>query len=389
MSFGRSIPAVILLMLIPAVAFAQQPSELIAFGSLRVPACSAAPDPEYGLVVAKPIQIGGGPLYASARMTRYIGALRGPGGQPLRFTRRGSVGAPAGYWDDLTFLDTYQVSYENQEITLYVDTYHFSLPKAPAGLTCFGPLVTALGMPPLDPIKLGTSLVALAIEQGSVKDITPITLDPGTPRGYLVDQFTLIARRARAATVAGMPLDPSAPPRDLDPSGLVVVAHPIPCGARNIAPQNIEMFLNQAAVPPDGNLVRDDAVGKLFAGVLAPAGSLGGRFRQTQATQVKIAYAESCDGAPAEVLLNLRIEQPRLIVSAPAALPQGIVESDPTVYLQTIIDTEGRFTRPVHIGGPRSLLGVAINTINSWRAEPLRVNGNPTVNPVVLQVTFR
>jgi hypothetical protein len=31
----------------------------------------------------------------------------------------------------------------------------------------------------------------------------------------------------------------------------------------------------------------------------------------------------------------------------------------------------------------------AIDTIGTWRAEPVRLNGKPVINPMMLQVIFR
>jgi hypothetical protein len=379
--------ALIVLLSIPTLA--QQPAAPVAFGGLRVPPCTVSADPEYGRIVGKPIQLGGGPSYAAARMARYIGALRGPQGEPVQLAPvRGSLMAPVGYWDEPTFIDAYTATYADQRITLYVDTYHFSLPKAPDGFTCGAPLVTALGMPPLDPIKNSSSITSLAIEQGSFGNVAPVPLDLATPRGYLMDPFTVMALRAKAAAASGAPLDPAKPPPALAPGGLFVIAHPVACADRIIAPKNIEALANQTAVRAVGQLVSGDEVTTRFPGVPAPAGSLVAAFVQAAATQIRITYAESCGGAAAEVLSTIAV-QPLRIMAVPGMIPPGISEPDPTVYLQVILDTEGRFMRPLHVGGPKSLVPSAIDTVRAWRTEPLRLNGTPFINPMVLQVIFR
>jgi hypothetical protein len=389
MRFSRTILTILLLAVMPSIFLAQQQEPLVAFGGLRVPSCTVSTDPEYGLTQNKPIQIGGSPLYAAARMARYIGAIRGPQGQTLQLgNTRGSLAAPAGYWDEPTILDSYQVSYEGKSVGLYVDSYHFSLPKAPMGFTCGGPLVTALGMPPLDTLKMNSALVAHAIERGTVKDVVPVSLDPATSRGYLMDQHMMIALRARAAATSGTPLDPGKPPAGLDASALTVLAYPMTCGDRTIAPQNVEISAAQQPLPRIGDFVRGDAVKSAFPGMTTPDGSIGGRFRTGQVNQVKITYAEACEGAAAEVLLPLRLEPPR-IMAVPGTIPTGVSEPDPTVYLQVIFDSEGHFVRPLHIGGPKSLVQAAIETIGTWRAEPVRLNGTPVINPMLLQVIFR
>ncbi len=369
---------------------AQQPDALVSVGGLRVPACTVSADPEYGHVAAKPIQLGGGPAYADSRFAHFIGSLRGPQGQMLKIgNTRGSLFASVGYWDEPTILDQYSVSYDDKTIPLIVDSYHFSLPKAPSGFICGGPLVTAVGGPPLDPMKTNASIVTLAIEQGSEKDIAPVSLDPAVSRGYLMDQFTMIALRARAANASGTPLDPKKPPAGIDGAGWVVLALPISCGARMIEPQNIEMNSPQGLVPLIGQPIRGDALKQQIPGLTIPTGSLAIKFRQAQVNQIRITYAESCEGAASDVVLQIKAEPARILSSRPATIPPGITEQDPTVYLQVILDTKGEFMNPLHIGGPKSLLPAAIESIQQWRVEPFRLNGTPNISPTILQVIFQ
>jgi hypothetical protein len=323
-------------------------------------------------------------------MSRYIGALRGPQGQTVQLsTRVGSFSAPLGYWDEPTILDNYTVSYDGQSIPLYVDTYHFSLPKAPAGFTCGGPLVAMLGFPPLDPLRTNANILAYGIEEGTAHEISPIPLDLTVRRGDFLDQFTMVALLARAAAASGAPLDPDKPAPGMAPAVFNVVAFPVACGDRMIAPQAIEMATNQGPLPRNGDFVRgDDALRNIFPGLAIPAGSIAARLRQGLVSQTTITYAEPCEGNSPTVVLPFNVEPPRL-QATPAAMPPGISEPDPTVYLQVILDTEGRFARPHHIGGPKSLVPTAIETIGTWRAEPVRLNGKPVINPMVLQVIFR
>jgi hypothetical protein len=86
------------LLLIPATIGGQQPAPapasgaLVPLGSLRVPPCPQATDPEYGLVREKAVKVGGGAGYGPARERTYLTALRGPQGQPVRISNsRGST----------------------------------------------------------------------------------------------------------------------------------------------------------------------------------------------------------------------------------------------------------------------------------------------------------
>jgi hypothetical protein len=84
----------------------------------------------------------------------------------------------------------------------------------------------------------------------------------------------------------------------------------------------------------------------------------------------------------------MKLEPPR-IMAALTPLPRGISEPDPTVYLQAVMDAEGRLVRPIHIGGPKVLVPAAIEGISRWRTMPMRLNGVGLLNPVILQVIFR
>ena len=140
----------------------------------------------------------------------------------------------------------------------------------------------------------------------------------------------------------------------------MAVAHPILCGDRSVAPMSVEMTGTQGAVArrTTGEVLRGEELVKAVPGLNAPSGSIAIRFRQAPPTQIQITYAEACDGS-SSVTLPVRAEPARLVQSSLATMPPGTIEADPTIYLQAIVDTEGRFARPEYFGGPRSLLPVA------------------------------
>ena len=384
------------LLVMTAGVSAQQPVSQVPLGILRVPACQPASDPEYGRVAAKAIPIGGGPGYMAARKRSYFNALRGPQGQVLRIGN-GVGSSPLAGDPERAIIDTHVVTYDGDSgpvtITLFMDAYHYAAPKAPAGFTCGAPLATAAPIPPADPFKVTPALVSLAIEHRTKADVTPIRLDTSAPRGYFFDRYALIALQARAAAGAGAPLDPSKPSREFEALGSAVLAYPVSCGDRTIPPTNVELVTAQQVViarNPAGEPLRgDEALAKAFPGVPAPPGSIGLYFRGAQPAQGKITYAEGCDGSPAEAMLSFRAEPPRLIEMVPGVLPPGTSEAEPVVYVQILVDHEGRIARPQYLGGPRSLYPAALDALTKWRAQPIRVNGAPVVTPNVLQVTFR
>jgi hypothetical protein len=366
----------------------------VQFGAVRVPACAGATDPEYGLVPEKPILIGGGPLYMAARQRNYLNALRGPDGQPVRIGN--SVGSSPNFADpEKAIIDHYSVTYDGPggpiSKSIYMDAYHLDAPKLPAGFTCGSPLPSVVGLPPADPFKMGNVLVSLALEQGAKGTIAPIKLDTATPRGFLFDRYAMIAMQAGAAAEAGRPLDPEKPPKDVEPAGYVVLALAVPCGDRTIPPKDIELSGPQGPIArnPAGEVLRDEALARTFPGIPAPPGSIGVRFRNAQPAQIRITYAEGCNGGAPDITLPFSNEPPRLLELVPGTLPAGAVAEDSTVYLQAFVDTEGRVARPQYLGGPRALYPQALEALAKWRLQPQRVNGTPVVNPQVLQVPFR
>ena len=48
-----------------------------------------------------------------------------------------------------------------------------------------------------------------------------------------------------------------------------------------------------------------------------------------------------------------------------------------------------RFSRSEYLGGPRSLLPAALEALAKWSARPVRVNGVPIVNPMILQIPLK
>jgi hypothetical protein len=366
----------------------------VRVGSVNVASCSPSDDPDYGLVKEKPILIGGGPLYMAARQRRFLQSLRGPEGQPVAVPN--GVGSFPANDADHTILDVYTVSYEGHGgIQLFMDAYHYGEPHVPRGFTCSAPLPTVLGPPPVDGFKVTDAVQRLAIEQGSAREFTPIPLtdSSGAVRGALLDQFRVIAVAARAAVSAGAPLDPAKLPAELTRQGLIIVAHPLTCGARTIPAASAAIVAQQAQAPPMIGVVSDaEQLKKLLPGVPLPPGSIAVRYglaNPRPTDSVRISYQEGCDGAAADIDLALKSQPPRLVNGPPARAPLGSVGLDAALYFQALIDFEGRFLQPYALIGAKPIADVGRETLGQWRAEPGRINGAPVVTPIVVQIELR
>lgn len=377
--------------IILAIASQQAPAPPLPDRS-AVPQCAVSADPGYGFSVAAPVQVGGGSMYGPARERRYLGALRGPDGQPVQYKRAGSMEGP----DKTTILDAYEVTHAglSKPVMLYLDEYHYTELRAPLGFTCAQPI--GLDAPPLDPFQTSSALIGVAVDQGSTRDFPPIPLDQdgATTHGVVFDQFRMIARTARAAAAAGTKLDARSVPAETARPRTVVLAYPLSCGNQTVRPAAIDILAAQgAAVRRDGEYARDAEIGTLLPGVQAPVSSLAATFTLSTlrpTDTIRITYADAaCTGGSPEVSLPVKYSDPRTIETPMPPLPAGLAASDAPVRLQALIDLDGMLQRPAFIGGPAHLAPAAVEAIRRWRSEPPRINGAPIPRAVMVQVRFK
>ena len=238
-----------------------------------------------------------------------------------------------------------------------------------------------LGLPPVDPFQEAQQLRAVAVAQATTADWSPIAVrvEGKPPSAVIYDQFRLLGLAARAAAAKGTPVDPANAPAGI---GMVVLVYPYPCEERLLAPADVAIHgpngalvpraLRQALSPdqvarvrPRQSALPDGA--KAFAYPLA-------RPRPND-TVVAHYLEDGCEvqgnvlavAVPATIL-------PKLIDAPTPELPRD-AEGPATVFLQAIVDFEGRFQQPVYIGGPGELEPAAREAISKWRAEPARIMG--------------
>lgn len=360
--------------------------------SMQVPVsnCGVSDDPAFATTKDHAAQVGGGAMYAAARERRYLDALRGPGGEPLQYTRRGSLPLDR---EGRTILDAYDVSYPGlaQPATIFLDAYHFDdALVAPKGFLCAVPF--GLAPPGPDPFLAMDALRDLAIEQGSTKEFAPISIDAdgSATHGILLDGFRLAARAARAAAEGGARLDAKNPPRELLRTRMVVVAYPIRCGDRDsVAPVSVALLAAQGPGPArDGDLASGETLARLLPGANLPGGAIAAVYpldRPRVTDTLRITYAEPCG----EIVLPLKYTNGRAVNAPPAPLPAGQPATERPVRVQAVIDLDGAIQKPVYSGGPAVLADAAMAALRNWNAEPVRLNGAPLPTPVVLAVRFR
>jgi hypothetical protein len=205
---ARALSIPVLLISSPGAAGNQQVPQV----SSVKPPCAVAEDEKYAYMTEQPVQVGGSPVFGAARQRRYLDVLRGLEGQPVQYKRTGQSRAPDG-----TILDVYEVTHAGLEkaVTLYLDWYHYNMPKAPRGFTCAGPI--GLGIPPASPFQEMDDVRTVAIGQGASHDFAPIPLasDAAPANGVIYDRFRIFALAARAAAAKESKLNPQNLPREL------------------------------------------------------------------------------------------------------------------------------------------------------------------------------
>jgi hypothetical protein len=354
--------------------------------------CTPATDPDYGLTPEKAVQIGGGAMYVGARERRYLDSLKGPGGQALTYRRTGTTPAkpPNGQ-----LIDTYEVTWEGAEkpVVLFLFAYLYGEPKVPTGFTCSG---FTLGTPPIDGFMAREQRAMVAVTQGATTDFPPISLDvDGSAKsGVAFDSFRMIARVSRAAAKAGRPLDPQNLPARLTQQGLVLVAYPKRCGETLAVPKSIDLGTPNGVVQTREPYVSGTGLATLLPGVMVPEGSLAAlmptdALKQNEA--VRVMFDETvCEGESRTDIFRLRSSGAKGMVMPEPTRPEGIEPPAEPVWLQAVVDLEGRLLNAQHVGGPGGIfVDRARDTLRDWRAEPARINGSPVVADTHVVFAFK
>jgi len=351
--------------------------------------CAAADRPMYGFATDDPVRVGGGAAYGPSREVRYLNSLRGPAGQGLHLKRRGTGMGTGG-----TILDIYEITYAglDKPLTLYVDEEHWTPdPKSPKGLLC-GVAINLMPPGP-DPFERQLQMRELGVELASA-DVPPIPLDAdGTAaRGVVFDYVRLVSRAARAAAADGHPLNARSLPRDLSLTHLVVVAYPVTCEGKSIAPESV------ALSDPNGNAPRvlDRATGadikRLVAGLDPPPSAIAVSYATPQLipnAKTTIRYAESACADQREAVLPIRADPPRVTRTVLGVVPPGVAAGvNARVQVQVYVGLDGKPRFPAYLSGPPELIDSALKAASEHEIAAARINGVPIVTLQTVTVSF-
>lgn len=95
-------------------------------------------DPTYGYTEGNPIMVGNAGGSGPLNERRFLNALTGPNGEPVRYSRLGSCchfKTKNGLFDDVGLFDKYRVTYEGleKEVVLYINMYDSDVLMIPVG----------------------------------------------------------------------------------------------------------------------------------------------------------------------------------------------------------------------------------------------------------------
>ena len=354
----------------------------------ETPQCPVSTDPTFGHERTNPITVGGGAMYAAARERRYLDALRSPSGEPIAYRRTGSSPAEP---NSSTILDIYEVTVPGVEgtTTLYLDAYHYREPQAPIGFDC---VPFRVGPPPVDQFLASDLRARLAIETGSATMASPVNLD-GAGTLLAFDRFTIIALHAFAAAATGAPLDPQALPQELARAGMVLVAAPADCGERRLVPLTIDLMNAQGRpIRRAESAMTADQIATRLPGAALPEGAVAYQFNLAAFgpnLAAHVAFDEAtCEGRPTTMTVPLQFTRARPVEMPRPAVPADMAPPGETVWLQAVVDLDGRLRQPRFMGGPEAYAAAAMAALADWVAEPAAVNGTPVVSDTMAGVTF-
>ena len=335
--------------------------------------CDVSDDPDYAYSPKRAVQVGGGPMYLAARQRRFLDALRGPAGGPIKYKRQGQY--PLSPPNSLIILDAYEVTYEglDKPIVLYLNGYHFDdALKAPKGFTCGAAI--PLGAPGPDPFEAMDSLVRVALQDTRSADAPGI---PSTrqvraaPEWHSINTVSLRERLERrrlpenpSPTIATRPA-PTVWGRGPWWSPFRARAKESSHGQRASSSRRnsrMDSVLQQSArgnmrpATPRQRWCRDYEVPPLAVAATFSLETL--RPNET----IRIAYDEPCPPS-SSVVVRVRHTAAQLLTSPSPVLPPGAPPSQPYLRLQVTINLNGSFQDPTYIGGAEQLFEAASEAV--------------------------
>jgi hypothetical protein len=249
------------------------------------------------------------------------------------------------------------------------------------------------GTPATQDPAASPALLRLAVEMPKGEPVTAIPAEPGVAAQHAVvyDWFRIQQIAARAAVLAGTPLDPDHPPATLTAPRLIVVGLPVSCGGRSYAPERIELTdANGQPVAAFTDAVTGDALATLLPDEPAPRGATArtfGRSSLRQGDVVQVTYPTGVCGQRVVVSPPARVTLPRIAGTSSPALPTNAPAPSP-IQFEVVIDLYGVPKYPHLLNPPANLDARVMQSILRWRFEPASANGVAVPTASLNTMTF-
>lgn len=240
------------------------------------------------------------------------------------------------------------------------------------------------------PVGIGNiidaALARLAIKRAKEGAITPVPLDAGdgVVRGWLLTSYLIGVVQARAAMLAGSPMDEATTsPSLVQNQQPLAIAFPWRCGDRIVPVTDVEVVSpegSNAYVTTTGAPLSRGALSSRLPALFVPDGAVARSFitaTEMQNVVVHVTYGEGCDGQPTRVSLPVTWTQPQAArhISVFKFPPEASALTSPiTVQVRGIIDDTGVFLGIAQTTGPRVLERAALALPTGWEFEPARAN---------------
>lgn len=156
--------------------------------------------------------------------------------------------------------------------------------------------------------------------------------------------------------------------------------------APSVIPKKIAIIKEDPLPPEPGGGV----VGGVPGGV--PGGTLGGVLGRIIGGGASAMAAVAPPPPPMKRIIRVggKVDPPKQIYSAevkyPAIAKAAKVEG--TVVIDAVIDEQGNVVQARVVSGPGLLIGAALQSVQQWRYEPTRLNGEPVSVEMHVQVHF-
>lgn len=244
-----------------------------------------------------------------------------------------------------------------------------------------------------------TALTRLAIDVAASGPTAPAELIvEGRPLIGVYDRFRLAALAARAAFVAGRPMNPDAPPVELSVPRTIVVAYSGSFLPDSVPAQSIDVigrdsrpikrlaFLkaNEIAAALPGETISGSA---LVASFGVPSLKSGDRIKlQSSATSMSLGRGMTgVVAGPSDIAVNFTVPKeqstPAAAIPAGAALPPG----GASVRVEGVLDLTGHVRYAHVLEGPENLRQAALDAVAKWTYAPAMMWKSPI--PLVMQAT--